>query len=85
MAGLALCVSDLPEMKRIVERHGLGRLVNGVEPAAIAETLNRLAPHEIDGFKRASIAAADELSWEVEQERFLGLVETVCQAPLPRR
>jgi glycosyltransferase involved in cell wall biosynthesis len=71
MAGLAVCVSDLPEMSPIVRRHGTGLLIDGSSPAAIAGTVNRFTPASIDRFKRRSLVAARELCWEVEQQHLV--------------
>jgi glycosyltransferase involved in cell wall biosynthesis len=66
MAGLALCVSDLPEMTPIVKKYNLGCVFQGVSPEAIAQTINALDRSAIEGYKRASLAAARELNWENE-------------------
>mgnify|MGYP000875211132 CR=1 FL=1 len=77
MAGIALCVGDLPEMSRLVHSYRLGRLVERCAPEAIAETINALTREDIDAYKRASIAAAAELNWQVEQNVFLDLVAQI--------
>ncbi len=66
MAGLALCVGDLPEMALVVRRHDVGRLVPGTDPEHIAAVINSLSRHEIDAYKRKSLQAAKELCWEQE-------------------
>ena len=66
MAGLALCVSDLPEIARIVKNHDLGLLVGDTKPRSIAAAINSLTPERIDVYKRRSLAAARELCWERE-------------------
>ena len=66
MAGLAICVSDLPEMAKIVLKHDLGRLVTGTSPQQIANVINQLSREDIDRYKRNSIIAARELCWEKE-------------------
>jgi len=66
MAGLALCVSDLPELARIVRQYDLGLLVSGVRPDAIAAAVNSLSREKIDEYKQRSLAAARELCWERE-------------------
>lgn len=71
MAGLALCVSDLPEMARLIEKYDQGVLMTSVEPAAIAEAINSLDAARIDSFKRQSQTAARELCWETEQVKML--------------
>ena len=67
MAGLCLCVADLPEMAALVRRHDLGTLVDSTDPAVIAEAINGLTPARIDAAKQAAIRASQELTWEREQ------------------
>jgi len=71
-ARLALCVADLPEMARLVKHYGLGTLVPDVSPAAIAAQINKLTRDKIDRFKRASMEAAESLSWQREEAQMLG-------------
>jgi glycosyltransferase involved in cell wall biosynthesis len=71
MAGLALCLTDLPEMSRLVRQYGLGVTFRTVAPEAIATAINGLDPASIDHYKRNALAAARELSWERESERLL--------------
>lgn len=70
-AGLALCVSDLPEMAALVQRHGLGRLIGDVSPQAIAAALNGFERPTLDEAKRNALAAARELCWERESARMV--------------
>jgi len=71
MAGLALCVSDLPEIARLVRAHDLGVLISGTTPAAIAAVVNRLTREAIDGYKAKALLAARSLNWEKESEMLL--------------
>lgn len=71
MAGLALCVSDVPEMARIVERYKVGKCLPSIEPAAIAVTMNGFTRSAIDTFKRRSLEAARELCWAHESRAML--------------
>lgn len=75
MAGMALCVADLPEMARIVTKHGVGRLVQTITREGIAETINGFSAHDIDEYKRRSLKAARELCWEKESESMLAVYE----------
>jgi glycosyltransferase involved in cell wall biosynthesis len=68
MAGLALCVSNLPEMAQLVLHHRVGITFDSVEPRAIAAAINVLDRISIDAYKRASLAAARTLCWERESE-----------------
>jgi glycosyltransferase involved in cell wall biosynthesis len=75
MAGLALCVSDLPEMRKLLDRYGMGILMRQCEPAAIAQAVNSLTRPAIDNFKRKSLEGAKELCWENEGKAFLAMAE----------
>lgn len=75
MAGLALCVSDLPEMARLVRQYDMGVLVPECDEQAIADSINCLDRKRIDAMKHKSIAAARELNWEAEQHQMLSLYE----------
>lgn len=77
MAGLALCVSDLPEMARLVAAHKTGITIPDITPPAIAAAINGLKPAVIDGFKRNALEAARELCWECEARRMLDLYRSV--------
>jgi len=84
MAGLALCVSDLPEMARLVKECMLGVLIARVEPVAIAAAINGLDREGIDAFKRRALAAAGELCWEREAERLVSAYGAVLpQTAMP--
>jgi len=77
MAGLALCVSDLPEMARLVRRHDLGVLVPRFHREAIAESLTSLDPESVRRHRRNAREAARELCWERESHRMLALYEAL--------
>lgn len=84
MAGLALCVSDLPEMRRLTEHYRLGELISEVTPAAIAASVNALDINRIDAFKANALAASKELCWEHESKRFIELVNAaLARTPHP--
>jgi glycosyltransferase involved in cell wall biosynthesis len=76
-AGLAVVVSDLPEMTRIVREHGVGLALSEATPEALAAAVDGFTPAAVDAYKRASLAAARNLSWEVESRVFLAAVEDV--------
>jgi glycosyltransferase involved in cell wall biosynthesis len=79
MAGLALCVTDLPEMQRLMRQYELGITISQVTPAAIAKAVNRFDRELIDACKRRSLAAARELCWERESERLINAYETAVE------
>ncbi|GAB4370642.1 MAG: hypothetical protein Kow00114_31060 [Kiloniellaceae bacterium] len=80
MAGLALCVSDLPEMSALVRQRDLGVLIDGFEPQAIAKAVNTLTPESIDGYRRNTLAAAQDLCWEAEGQRLVAACAAVVGA-----
>jgi glycosyltransferase involved in cell wall biosynthesis len=68
-AGLPVLVSDLPELRRIVEGYNLGRVVSRVEPREIATALQEMFSDEDGGvWKLNALNAARELNWQREQE-----------------
>ena len=75
MAGLALCVSDLPEMGRLVRQHAIGVTIPAVRPTEIAGAINGLSRAAIDEYKRHSLTAARELCWERELARLVAAYE----------
>jgi glycosyltransferase involved in cell wall biosynthesis len=79
MAGLAVCVSGAPEMKRVVDEHRLGVTFPNAEPATIADALNSMTREAIASYKRRSLEAARELSWDAEQARLLELYERLAR------
>jgi glycosyltransferase involved in cell wall biosynthesis len=76
MAGLALCVSDLPEMARLVRGYELGVTFPSLEPEAIAAAVNALDPKRIDRYKGNALAAASQLCWERESKRLVDAYRT---------
>ena len=75
MAGLALCVSDLPEMRNLIEQYGMGTLIQSVEKGAIADAINALTAQDIDRLKKRALEAAKQLSWETESRFFIETAE----------
>jgi glycosyltransferase involved in cell wall biosynthesis len=57
-AGLALCVSDLPEMAHVVAQTGCGTLLPTDKPADIAHHFDAMTVDQVDQHKRASLEAA---------------------------
>jgi glycosyltransferase involved in cell wall biosynthesis len=83
MAGLALCLTDLPEMARLVREYRLGVTFRDVDQQAIATAINALEPASIDRYKRNALEAARELCWEHEAQRLVGAYNTaLCRAPV---
>jgi asparagine synthase (glutamine-hydrolysing) len=77
MAGLAVVVSDMPEMASLVRKHDLGVLVPECDEKSIASIINSLDRATIDRLKKNSLRAATELNWESEKTKMLRLYEEI--------
>jgi len=75
MAGLALAVSNLPELSRVVKNHQNGVTFNPRSPKSIAESLNRLVKERktVEKMRQNSLNAAKKYSWEEEEKKLLNL------------
>ncbi|MBV8304276.1 MAG: glycosyltransferase [Acidimicrobiia bacterium] len=82
MAGLALCVSNVIEIRRVMDQYGLGLIVDELTPAAIAGAIRTMDRDRISVFKRAALEAAGSLSWDSEREVLLGAYERLWSPPL---
>jgi len=76
MAGLALCVSDLPEMARLIRDYELGVTFPSIDREAIAAAVNALDPQSIDHYKGNALAAASQLCWERESKHLVNAYRT---------
>lgn len=73
MAGLAVCVSDQPEMAQLVQQHGFGVAVPADKPLEAAQILNALSSEQISALKYKSWLARQELNAEKETAKYLSL------------
>lgn len=71
MAGLALCVSALPEMAAIVREHELGALIEGETPEAVATAINTLDTAALARCRSNALKAREALNWEREGSRLV--------------
>lgn len=72
MAGLAICASDLPEIRKLNERYQFGELFDPNNPESISTAINKLAadPEYLERCKRNARAWADSMgNWEAEQPK----------------
>jgi glycosyltransferase involved in cell wall biosynthesis len=67
-AGIAVLVSNLPEIKKIVEEYEVGAISESHEPSVLAREISDLLndPERLDRYKENTKKAAAELSWENE-------------------
>jgi glycosyltransferase involved in cell wall biosynthesis len=75
-AGIPVVASDLPELKRLIQRFGIGWSADPADPVAVAGALRQAIASRDDRELRARLArAAEELSWRRERGRLLELYE----------
>ena len=78
-AGVPVLVSDLPEMKRIVQQCGVGEVLKSTRrtPRGLAsQVLAILSEEEVyQGYKQACLEAAEVLTWENERVKLVELYE----------
>ncbi len=67
-SGLPVLVSDLVEIRRIVERYKVGEILNEVSPGQIANSIALLAKEKERylEYKRNTVMASEDLNWENE-------------------
>lgn len=85
MGGIAVCVSDLPDMARIVREYDLGVLVSQETAETLAVRINGLDRAQIDRHKRNAIRAAGDLNWGVEQEKLRAIYQEGALGSAQRR
>lgn len=82
MAGLAVCVSDLPAMASIVDEWGCGvKIERPFGPEQVSAAVHRMVASDIAAMKRSSLMAARELNWDRESERYLQVFAQVFGPP----
>lgn len=69
-AGIPVLASDLPEVKKIIEGYGVGRISRGHEPEQLAAVLNEMLLDEgqMKVWKENTKLAAEKLCWEEEEK-----------------
>ena len=73
MAGLAVCVSDVPEMRRVVDEYGFGITIGSTSADGIAAAVNSLDRDSITRFRSNALVAAEQLNWDQEQQKLFAL------------
>ncbi|RKY90477.1 MAG: hypothetical protein DRQ01_09140 [Ignavibacteriae bacterium] len=73
MAEIPVVVSNLPQMKEIVEMYEVGMVVNLDNPAELVDVIKQLTEDEVlyNKFKENCRTASQELNWENEIQNLL--------------
>ncbi len=73
--GVPVVVSDLPELRRLVEQHDLGVVWPGSDAASLAVALDSLLrdPERLVRHREACLRAREVVSWEREADKLVAL------------
>jgi len=71
MAGLPVLASNIPTLKKYIEKYELGLTVDPDDPYAISEAMRKIyfEQDKLNTWRKNCLAAADELNWENEAEK----------------
>lgn len=81
-AGLAICASDLPEMRKVLRKYRCGLLFNPYDPKDIAEKINSLTGDLklLTEMKNNSInAVLNECNWENESKKLVDAYKRLAE------
>ena len=81
MAGLALAVSDLPELRRLVKEYNHGTTFNPYDPKDIAKKINQLAKNNLFRLRQNSLKAAKICNWENEEIKLKKIYKSLIDEP----
>ena len=73
MAGLPILVSDLPEMRKLVEEYDCGVVCDSISPDGIVRGLSKLLARDLKKLGKNARKMAEAHSWEVQEKKLLSL------------
>ncbi|MFM9889653.1 MAG: glycosyltransferase family 4 protein [Rickettsiales bacterium] len=80
-AGTPIVATDLVEIKRIIEEHGVGITGNTANPEEFARmVLKALQPEMLATFQQQAEKARQILNWQQESQRYVAMVEQTLSA-----
>lgn len=74
-AGLAVCASDLPDLKSIIEGEGIGAVFDASDPASVVAAIHGVMSGDLDGMRARARALAPSFTWSAQAARLLKLYE----------
>ena len=75
-AGVPVVATDVPEVRRVVEQHGLGTLYKAGDARDLRRAVDEvLADHA--AYVERVLAARDALSWRADSERLITLYDVL--------
>jgi len=79
MAGLPILVSDLPEMRKFVEKYNCGVICESITPKGIARGIKKLLEQDLEKLGKNARKMAEDHSWEMQEKKLLRLYEKVLE------
>ncbi|MBP7167026.1 MAG: glycosyltransferase [Bacteroidia bacterium] len=78
-AGIPVLASDLPEIKRIVERYEIGRICPDHDPVSLAKLMQEMLEdqQQREQWKHQLSIAAEELNWDKEKKKFIEIFRNI--------
>jgi glycosyltransferase involved in cell wall biosynthesis len=77
-AGVPVLASRLPEIEHIINKYKVGWFISSHQPEHIASAIKQIFDSgELTAFKRNTLIAARELSWQTEKEKYLEIIRQV--------
>ena len=74
--GVPVVAADLPEMRRVVTKFGLGELYQPGEPWSLVEAVRKTIS-DYDEIKAKVLASRHQVDWSVDAKRLLDVYETL--------
>ena len=79
MAGLPILVSDLPEMRKLVEEYDCGVVCESITPDGIVNGLKKLLSRDLVKLGKNARKMAENHSWEMQEKKLLRLYDKVLE------
>ena len=79
MAGLPILVSDLPEMRKLVEKYDCGVVCESLTPDGIVNGLKKLLSRDLVKLGKNARKMAEDHSWEIQEKKLLRLYDKVLE------
>ena len=79
MAGLPIVVSDLPEMRRMVEEYNCGVVCSSAQPVSIVRSIDTVLSGDMVRWGLNARRMAEENSWERQELKLLALYDKIIK------
>lgn len=73
MSGLPVLVSDLPEMRKMVDGYRFGSAVESATPNGIRRSMERLLKQDLERYRENALRFAKSFNWEREEQMLLSI------------